>query len=76
MNPTGSKIRTLRIKLGLTQQKLAELSGVARPNISALECGRLSLGLDRAELLAKVLGVHPQELLWPNWKLENKGVGR
>ena len=36
------------------------------PSLSAIESGRVALGADRAEKLARALKVHPAVLLWPN----------
>ena len=52
----------------MTQAELAEASGVAQATISSLESGRITLGAERAEKLARALKVHPAVLLWPNWE--------
>ena len=43
--------------MGLSQERLAELAGLSRATINALEAGRLdNLSLTRAERLANTLG--------------------
>lgn len=53
---------------GWTQADLAARSGVAQAAISSIENGRIDMGLDRAERLARALGVHPASLAFPNWQ--------
>jgi len=64
----GDMLRTMRGLQGLTQSKLAAESGVSQPAISAIEAGRVELGVDRARRLAAVLRVHPAVLLFPAWE--------
>ena len=56
----------------MTQAELAELTGVPQPTISGIESGRISLGAERAEKLARALKVHPAVLLWPNWDVDQE----
>lgn len=42
----GNRIRYLREKRGLTQEQLAELTAMHRPNITRIEKGTCSVGLD------------------------------
>ena len=58
----GKKIRDLRVERGLSQEKLAELSGLHRTYISALERGMRSVSLKNIERLAGSLGVNVYEL--------------
>ena len=51
----------------LSQQQLAELTGIPQPAISAMERGDVSIGADRAARLARALHVHPAVILYPNW---------
>jgi plasmid maintenance system antidote protein VapI len=59
----GDSLRYARLEKVLTQLKLARLSGVPATAISAIEHGRVKLGLARAVKLARVLGVHPADLM-------------
>jgi len=61
----GDKVRELRIKKGLSQEQLAELSGLHRTYISSLELGKRNVGLINIFALAKALGVTPDKLLKP-----------
>ncbi len=61
----GEKVRELRIKKGLSQEQLAELSGLHRTYISSLELGKRNVSLINIYALAKALGVTPDKLLKP-----------
>jgi transcriptional regulator with XRE-family HTH domain len=63
----GEMVKTLRELQEMTQAELASASGVPQPAISGLEGGTISLGVGRAERLARALRVHPSVLLWPQW---------
>lgn len=62
----GEVLRGLRVRLGLSQEQLAEITGIARPNISALENNRLDMTSHYAEMFAVIFNVHPSEILYPN----------
>jgi len=70
---TGDTVRGLRQRQGLTQQQLAQQCGIPQSDLSAIETGRLRLGRARAEAIARVLRVHPGDLLWPQWDAEGSG---
>lgn len=53
----GSRVRTLRERMGLTQAELAERSGVSRQLVGALEAGRNLPRVDSALAIAIALGV-------------------
>ena len=59
----GQKVRKIRTQQGLSQEKLAELSGIHRTYISSLELGKRNVSLVNVEALAKALRVSPDELL-------------
>lgn len=59
----GEKVRELRIKKGLSQEGLAEISGLHRTYISSLELGKRNVSLINICALAKALGVTPDKLL-------------
>lgn len=61
----GDKVRELRIKKGLSQEQLAELSGLHRTYISSVELGKRNVSLINIFALAKALGVTPDKLLKP-----------
>ena len=65
----GESVRILRELQELSQSQLAALSGIPQATISAIENGRVNLGLERAKVLAKALRCHPAVLVFPGWEL-------
>ena len=53
----GARLLQQRLSAGLTQQQLAELSGVAQADISRIEHGISNPTADTIEALARPLGV-------------------
>ncbi|MFH0798671.1 MAG: helix-turn-helix transcriptional regulator [Pseudomonadota bacterium] len=70
----GEMLATLRNLQGLTQSKLARLSGMTQANISSMESGRQQIGRDRAVALAKALKVHPAVIMFPNYQVIRKAA--
>ena len=66
----GEVLRGARIYAGITQDELSEITQIARPNISALENGRLEMTSHYAVLFGVALNIHPAEILFPNGKFE------
>ena len=58
----GNKIRTLRRARGLSQEVLAELSGLHPTYISGIECGKRNVSLENIRSLAKGLGISLADL--------------
>lgn len=52
----GSRIRELREQSGMTQDELAEKTGLKRPNISRIESGRYNTGQDILSKISLALG--------------------
>ena len=71
---TGDTVRVTRELQELSQSELARRAGVSQPVLSAIENGRVSLGLERAKKLARALKVHPSVLLFPDWERERKSA--
>lgn len=65
----GSVLRILREKNNLSQNQLAELTGLRQTTISGIENNRIKLGVERAKVLARALNVHPAVLAFPNWEV-------
>ena len=65
----GESVRILRELQGLSQNQLAELSGVSQATLSAIENDRVRLGVERAKVLARALRCHPAVLVFPGWKV-------
>lgn len=58
----GARVRSLRLKRGLSQEQLAERAGLHRTYVSSLERGHRNVGLDNILDLAKALGINPADL--------------
>ncbi len=58
----GKRIRELRKKQGLTQEKLAELAGIDYSYLNLIESGKKNPSLKRITKLARVLKVSLPEL--------------
>jgi len=63
----GESVRILRELQELSQSRLSELTGIAQATISAIENGRVNLGVERAKVLARALKCHPAVLVFPGW---------
>lgn len=59
----GQRVKEIRKKRKLTQNQLAEMSGIKRPNISRLEAGTHVPGILLIECLAESLGVRISDLI-------------
>lgn len=64
----GESLRILRELQGLSQNQLAQLTGIAQATLSAIENGRVNLGVERAKVLAIALRCHPAVLVFPGWE--------
>ena len=56
-------------EIGLSQNRLAQLTGIPQSTISAIENGRVRVGVERAKVLARALNCHPGVLVFPGWEL-------
>ena len=70
----GESVRILRELQELSQKQLAELSGIPQATISAIENGRVNLGVERAQVFARALYCHPAVLVFPGWELTLKAA--
>jgi transcriptional regulator with XRE-family HTH domain len=50
-------LRKYRKILGVSQEKFADMAGLHRTYISAIECGKRSIALDNIQKIADALGV-------------------
>lgn len=50
----GTRLKEIREEKGLSQQAVADASGILRPNVARIEGGRYNVGID---LLAKIASV-------------------
>ena len=65
----GESVRILRELQELSQTQLSELTGIPQATISAIENGRINLGVERAKVLAQALKCHPAVLVFPGWEV-------
>ena len=70
----GESVRIIRDLQGLSQNQLAHLTGIPQATISAIEKGRVRLGVERAKVLARALKCHPAVLVFPGWELTEPSV--
>jgi transcriptional regulator with XRE-family HTH domain len=66
----GDSVKIIRELQELSQNALAELTGIPQSTISAIENGRIQLGVERSKVLARALKCHPSVLVFPNWDIE------
>jgi transcriptional regulator with XRE-family HTH domain len=62
-NIIGENIRRLRVQIGLTQEELAEVAGLHRTYIGAIERGERNVSLENIVGIARALDVKPSDLL-------------
>ena len=62
VNIFANNVRKYRIQNDISQEKLAELSGLHRTYISAIECERRNISIDNIEKIASALNVEPYKL--------------
>lgn len=60
-----TNLKNLRIRRGLTQVRLAELTGISRINIVRYENQEINPGLDACVRIADILGCTVDDLLRP-----------
>ncbi len=56
-------MRQLRIKKGLSQEKLAEIAGLHRTYVGSVERGERNIAIDNMERIAESLGCSVLDLL-------------
>ena len=64
----GESVRIVRELQGLSQNQLAQHTGIPQATLSAIENDRVRLGVERAKVLAKALKCHPAVLVFPGWE--------
>jgi transcriptional regulator with XRE-family HTH domain len=62
------KLRSVRERLFVTQEELAERTGMSRATISRIESGQQRPRISTVRRLAAALGVSPEELI--DWEHE------
>ena len=64
----GESVRIIRELQGLSQNRLAQRTGIPQATLSAIENDRVRLGVERAKVLARALKCHPAVLVFPGWE--------
>jgi transcriptional regulator with XRE-family HTH domain len=64
----GESVRIVRELQGLSQNQLAQHTGIPQATLSAIENDRVRLGVERAKVLARALKCHPAVLVFPGWE--------
>lgn len=70
----GESVKILRELQELSQNELAQISGIPQSTISAIENDRVQLGVERAKVLARALRCHPAVLVFPGWDIERESA--
>jgi len=70
----GESVRVIRELQELSQNALAGRTGIPQSTISAIENDRVSLGLERAKVLARALKCHPAVLVFPDWDIKKESA--
>lgn len=70
----GESVRIIRELQELSQNDLAELTGIPQSTISAIENDRVRLGIERAKVLAQALECHPAVLVFPGWEINSNAA--
>jgi transcriptional regulator with XRE-family HTH domain len=66
LETVGKNLKTIRTEKGLSQEKLAELTGIHRTYIGAVERGEKNISTKNIEKIAKALAIQPYKLLIGN----------
>ncbi|MEZ5489982.1 MAG: helix-turn-helix transcriptional regulator [Gammaproteobacteria bacterium] len=70
----GESVKILRELQELSQNELAQVSGIPQSTISAIENNRVPLGVERAKVLARALHCHPAVLVFPGWDIDHESA--
>ena len=70
----GESVRIIRKLQEMTQNELADLTGIPQSTISAIENSRVNLGVERAKIIARALKCHPAVLVFPGWDIDKESA--
>ena len=70
----GESVRIMRELQEMSQSELSRESGIPQSTISAIENGRINLGIERAKQLAVALKCHPAVLVFPGWQVDENAA--
>ena len=68
----GESVRIIRELQEMSQNDLAEATGIPQSTISAIENDRVKLGVERAKVIAIALKCHPAVLVFPGWEIKKE----
>jgi transcriptional regulator with XRE-family HTH domain len=68
----GESVRIIRELQEMSQNDLAEATGISQSTISAIENDRVKLGVERAKVIATALKCHPAVLVFPGWEIKKE----
>ena len=58
----GTNVKKYRLNANISQEKFAELCGMHRTYVSAIECYRRSISLENVQRIADALNIEPYKL--------------
>ena len=70
----GESVRIIRELQELSQNELAEITGIPQSTISAIENNRVQLGVERAKVFGRALQCHPAVLVFPGWDTDTEAA--
>ena len=70
----GESVRIIRELQGLTQSELARRTKIPQSTISAIETDTINLGVERVEILGRVLQCHLAVLVFPGWDVTKQSA--
>ena len=68
----GESVRIIRELQEMSQNDLAEATGIPQSTLSAIENDRVKLGVERAKVIATALNCHPAVLVFPGWEIKKE----
>ena len=68
----GESVRIIRELQEMSQNDLADATGIPQSTISAIENDRVKLGVERAKVIAIALKCHPAVLVFPGWEIKKE----
>jgi transcriptional regulator with XRE-family HTH domain len=70
----GKLVRTIRELHQFSRNALAQLTGIPKSAIAAIENDCIKLDVEQAKAMARALHVHPTVLLFPGWDVERESA--
>ena len=70
----GESVRIIRELQEMSQNDLANATGIPQSTISAIENNRVNIGVERAKQLARMLKCHPAVLVFPGWDMKHESA--